>query len=1285
MENNATTNNRFKSTYSYNLIYVFQIGDEAHKGYLKVGKTTIKTEKDPKDLFDNCSDLNKAAKERINPYTVTAGIVYNLIYTTLAIRKCKDKDEYESFMDKDIHRVLTNSGIKKHYFDEKNKAQEWFETDLQTVMNAINAYKYEYRESLTSDEISKDKTPIVFRPEQKEAINKTLKRFRAWKDQDKACTMLWNAKMRFGKTLSAHQVVKEMNFKKTLIISHRPVVDKSWQEDFDKIFYDRNDYLYRSKDSSESLESLDSSGKNYIYFASLQDLRGSNAVGGKFDKNDDIFKEDWDLVIVDEAHEGTQTELGKKVTSELCKKKKKPFVLALTGTAFNIVDQYEEESTYTWDYVMEQQAKASWDILHYGDPNPYDDLPRMNIFTYKLADTFKAYAQEGDIAFNFAEFFRTWTGDISKDGVKLPKAVSKGDFVHQADIIHFLDMLCKKDDDNNYPYSTEEYRSYFRHSFWVLPGVAEAKAMSELLRVHDIFANFEIINVAGDGDVDDPYKGMDPLDKVNKVIGDNPDDTYTITLTCGRLTTGVTVKPWTAVLLLYGTYSTDVKSYMQTIFRVQTPAKINGRIKDECYVFDFAPDRTLKMVAEATLKSTKPGETSDDRDNLGKFLNFCPVIGLSGSSMRPYDVDNLMQEVKKVYAQKVMDSGFDNTKLYNNNVLMNPNKESLDFLNDLKKIIGKTQSVKLKDINLNNQGLTNEEREQAEEISKKPKKVLTKEEEELLRKLKEAKKERENQISILRGISIRMPLMIFAADLPFDEDITLQDFLDFSDDQNSWKEFMPTGVTKEIFKKCMKFYDEDIFIQAGKLIRKRAKDADNLESLERLKVIVSIFDTFKNPDKETVLTPWRVVNMHMADTIGGYCFYDEKYENKLETPRYVDNGDVTQDILKNTKAKVLDIDSKTALYPLYVTYSIYKERLDKLGAVELTLKQQQELWDKTVRDNIYIICKSKMAKKIAERVLFGYRDSKGINAHAFDDIAMQVKNKKDQVASKINSGKFWGKEGIKDMKFDAIVGNPPYQQADGGAQASSKPIYNYFVEIAKQLNPQYISLIMPSRWMTGGKGLDDFRKEMINDKRISLLHDFLDPKSCFPNVDIKGGVCYFLWDKDFDGKCQCYLHEETKIIKTSRYLHEEGDEIFIRIPELINIKKQVWKKSDVISLMNITSPRRPYGLSGDVFANNKKYNLPDLSTDEIQNGYVVYGLDNLTREKRYIPITYPIPMRSSCLNKYKLFVTRNYGSGFIGEAPATPIIAKPGELCTETFIEIGPFDTDIEVKIYYLM
>ena len=1225
---------KFESSLKLKLIYVFRINDEAHRGCVKVGEATADTDNFAELNQPNCKALNAAARNRINQYTQTAGIAYDLLYTECTLF-VKNK-ALCSFNDKEVHSVLERSGVKKKVFDTVNRANEWFVCDLETVKRAIAAVKGD-RQSLTTGEVTTTHNPIIFRPEQREAIDKTKKQLKKSKE------MLWYAKMRFGKTLSALQVVKEMGFKRTLILTHRPVVDSGWYEDFGKIFYDIPTYRYGSKnvgDDHSSLERHANGGGSYVYFASMQDLRGSQTVGGKFDKNDKVFSTPWDFIIVDEAHEGTQTELGKNVMTELIKPTTK--VLRLSGTPFNLLDNYKEDDIYTWDYVMEQRAKAAWDQTHPGDPNPYAGLPTMNIFTYDLGRLLHDFIDE-DVAFNFREFFR-----VKEDGT----------FIHADDVRAFLNLLTKEDADSCYPFANENYRNIFRHTLWMLPGVKAAKAMKELMAEHTVFQHFTVVNVAGDGD----EESDDALEAVRNAIGTNSYQTRTITLSCGRLTTGVSVKEWTGVLMLSGSFHTAASSYMQTIFRVQTPATINGRMKEQAYVFDFAPDRTLQVLASVPRMSAKAGKTTDgQRREMGEFLNFCPVIAISGSKMETLNVNRMLEQLKKAYVERVVRNGFEDGALYNDELMRLNEVDVKDFAN-LKKIIGTTKAMgNSGQIDINDQGLTDEQYEEKTKLEKKPKKELTEEERKRLEELKKKKKVKQDAISILRGISIRMPLMIYGADVDNeDTQLTIDNFTSLIDPQ-SWDEFMPQGVTKQHFNHFKKYYDPDIFSAAAKRIRAMARAADRLSVEQRIQRITSIFSSFRNPDKETVLTPWRVVNMHLGDTLGGYNFFNDNYAATIDEPRFIDHGKPTDDVFRSD-AHILEINSKSGLYPLYMAYGIYRARVkESMFAIE-TVDAEQRLWDKTVAENIFVVCKTPMAKAITQRTLLGFRTGK-TNMWAPDDLINKIKNQPDLFIKKVKN--LIGKK----VKINAIVGNPPYQVMDGGGTGSSaQAIYNKFVEVGKCLNPNYLTMIIPSRWMTGGKGLDKFREAMLADTHIRLLHDYLDSHECFPTVAIEGGVCYFRWDKDCIDKCKFISHSNGVVNVTERYLSENSSGIVIRDAGSLSILEKT-KSEDNFS--KLVSPRNLF-----------KVEIEKLREQEKENGIKVFGRYNRGRGNQFLDNYITKDIRAErFLGKWKVFVSKADGAaGQLGNPIPARIIGKaelgdPFTICTETFLAVGPFNS----------
>ena len=1262
----------FKNAFEYKVIYVFTIDDQAHNGLVKIGDATLHTVTPVDQLTPNSRELNQAALKRIRAYTNTAGLTPHLLHSEIAVRTVKDKNgtlKIEAFRDHHVHEVLKNSGYTNVQLGESS-GKEWFSVDLQTAQKAIDAVKKNYS-NLSNSDIVKH-SPIIFRPEQAACITKVVKHFK------KADRFLINAKMRYGKTFVSLEIVKQCKFKKTIILTHRPVVDAGWYEDFTKIFYGVEDYIYGSKATGYTADKLLSSGKNFIYFASIQDLRGSSEVGGKFDKNDIIFDTVWDCVIVDEAHEGTTTALGEDTVKAVFKDGSGTKLLALSGTPFNILTDYDENSIYTWDYIMEQECKSEWDKLHFGDHNPYDELPELRIYTYSLGDVLhnSNYITFEDKAFNFHEFFRTFTGDFSKDYADMPEGAEVGDFVHEADVWSFLNLMTTEDEHSQYPYSNTEYRSLFKHSLWMVPGVKEARALKKLMLKHEVFGNgmFDIVNVAGNGDEEE--KSEEALSKVRAAIKEaKKNDTYTITLSCGKLTTGVTVKEWTAVFMLAGSYSTSAANYLQTIFRVQSPCNEDGKIKETAYVFDFAPDRTLKMVSSAVQVSAKSGKTKiGDKQLMGKFLNYCPVIAVSGSEMKEYSATKLLQQLKRAYADKVVRNGFDDTNLYNDELFKLTDIDIKRF-DDLKGIIGSSKAAqKANDITVNDQGLTNEEYEEKEKLEKKKKKELTPEEKARLEELKKKKKVRNDAISILRGISIRMPLLIYGADIPYDEEITLDRFVDIVDD-SSWNEFMPNGITKSKFKEFQKYYDEEVFIAAGRRIRNIAKEADTLDPMERVKKIAGLFSYFKNPDKETVLTPWRVVNMHMSDCLGGYCFYDETFteEGKLDEPRFVDRGKVTADIFGKLDSQILEINSKTGLYPLYVTYSVYRRKLQEFVNEELTIKDKQDIWLQTVDENIFVICKTPMAKAITRRTLTGYSGGK-INAHYFDDLINTMSNKPQMFLDKVLRQNYW-KKGNNVMKFDAIVGNPPYQILDGGGKGySAKPVYNYFVTQAKALNPAYVSMVTPSRWFSGGKGLDQFRSDMLADRSMRKIVDYTDNEMLFKNVSIVGGVNYFLWDRDYSGDCEITSIRGEKVTTMMRPLNEY--DIFIRNNESIRLIKEIENSNDV-KMDTVVYARNVFGIPSDFRGKNApttEYNIAMFCSQKSNSMTSTYiRMSDVIKEHSLIP-------------KYKVIIGKVVPRG--GEVGVDPSIGyrvistiqvlPPNSVFTDSYLLLAAFDTKIE-------
>ncbi|MCM1139557.1 MAG: Eco57I restriction-modification methylase domain-containing protein [Muribaculum sp.] len=1187
-----------------------------------------------------------------------------------------------------------------------------------------------YESYIPADNSARDpNAPIVLRKEQGDAVRLAKAHFK----QKGVKQFLWNAKMRFGKTLSALQLAKELGYKRTLIVTHRPVVETNFREDFEKIFKDdRSQWDYASRfddDDTGSIDALekklaDNPDHHYVFFASMQYLRRSSLVNPRPGADDNplkvqILQMDWDMVVVDEAHEGTETSLGKNVIEMLRKpateERDGTKMLHLSGTPYKLYNQFSEKEIYTWDYTMEQKAKHDWKPSGIFDTeNPYITLPKMKIFTYDLSKLSGSEKVKAGATFTLGEFFSVWKlrGDGSTDP-KMPEGML-GHFKHEDAVNNFLDLLCTTDNDSNYPFSTEEYQENFHHTLWVVPGVAEAKALSKLLKKHDVFSAFEIINVAGDGDEDE--QRADALDKVKAAIGEAPDQTYTITISCGRLTTGVTVPPWTAVFYLKGADSTGASTYMQTIFRVQSAHVYNGMMKAECYVFDFAPDRSLKAVvdaarfaAKARAQKDKNATRSDEKEELESFLSFCPVISLDGGQMVPFDADKLTEHVNHANFDRIARNGFNDNALYDMDyILDHMTDEELDLIGGLESVddAGKRNKPTKgnKPTKMANNGLTPEQRKKGDAAAKKDEKDRTPEEqaayEARQEELRQRREEKKKRLAKLRGIAVRVPLLIFGGRFNDDDsdEISLNNFTRKIDDA-SWQEFMGSiRVSKDDFNKLKSCFKSLNFEGAGRRYRQWTREADSMHVEDRIKAITDIHDMFANPDKETVLTPWRVVNMHLSDCLGGYCFQNEEFTGQNEKPvyetdgalfdyvptnqpRFVDRGDVTRTVFSpgdpatEGGTRILEINSKTGLYPLYATYSIYAQRKKayiEAGLIanpkDLTVEEEQVIWDDVLQQNIYVITNTSMAEAITRRTLYGFREVERTHIKN-DQIVKRAKEEPEALAAQLRSVGYWNGTTAKAMlKFTAVIGNPPYQEINQGNGNGADPLYHLFIDLGMTVAEKG-TLIHPARFLfKAGKTPKDWNDKILSSNHYKVVDYWAKSDEVFPSVDVKGGIATTYWD----------LKSDFEPIGT-----------YSAYKELSTILHKVKSKNE-ISFSTIVGPREAYGLTDVLYqehpdmegrqSKGHKYSLsanileifPELFTEiESPDSIQIYGRYNNQRGFRWVKDSYI--SKPDNFEYYKVFVPKANGTGAIGEVLSTPVIGVPVIGHTDTFLSIGKF------------
>jgi hypothetical protein len=901
----------------------------------------------------------------------------------------------------------------------------------------------------------------------------------------------------------------------------------------------------------------------------------------------------------------------------------------------------------------------------------------MNIFTFDLAEqipTSYRYVTE-DAAFNFREFFRVWTGDIDKDFRPIPAGKRVGDFVYEDDVNSFLTLISTESSDSNYPFSTQEYRDMFAHTFWIVPGVKEAAALSALIKNHPNFSDYEPVNIAGDGDEEKPYD--EALSLVRSSIKSYP---KTITISCGKLTTGVTVREWTGIMMLSGSSSTSAAGYMQAIFRVQSPGCINGKQKKNCYVFDFAPDRTLKVIAEVhrVTNKSKSGDTGA-KQALGEFINFCPVISIEGTEMRTYDVDEMMRQIKRISVDSAINSGFDDDTIYLSDAGMNLSEIDVAVLRKLSDVVlPQKKGNRQTEFTVNENGLTEEQRNRVNKIERKRNKDLTPEEKALLELKKKQKEEQKKLFDLLRAVSIRLPLLFYGANADITEIIHLKDFIKLVDDE-SWEEFMPKGLKKDLFKDILKYYDEDVVIGAGLRIRKMAKAADELLPTMRAKRIVEIMSKFKNPDKETVLTPWRVVNMHMGDTLGGYNFFDDDYRTQLEEPRLIEQGDVTVDVFLNTEAKVLEMNSKSGLYPLYLAYSFYMLNVNGKER-DLPLEEAQKIWFETLDKHIFVLCKTEMARTITIRTLAGY-SGKTVHAIFLTKLIEERMKDLDRLSRKLTNSATWSIGGER-VKFDAIVGNPPYQ-LNIENRSEQPPVYHLFYDTATKVSNK-VTLITPARFLfNAGKTPKEWNEKMLSDVHFRVVKYEENSRNVFPTVEIKGGVAITFWDRNLISD-PIGIFAKNDVMNVIINKVKSKDSLYLNSFVFSNTS---YKYS---SLLRIDHPEffqkddngkiRLSGGSARYLASSAFENLPELFNEHSFNDDCVkiIGRKNNHRAEMYIQEKYLNPPDN--FNMYKVFISSSNGTGEFGETLTPPFVGYPHVGATETFLSIGSFETVFEAE-----
>ena len=630
-----------------------------HNGWTKIGYT------------------EQDVETRINQQTHTADIRWRLEWKGNATF---DDGSGETFIDKDFHAYLRKSGIEQ----EKGKNNEWFHVDGATSKQMFRDFREDHGVLKITDKV----IPYKLREEQQSAVAMTVN----YQQSHKGGEFLWNAKPRFGKTLSVYDFVKKIDAINVLIVTNRPAIANSWFSDYAKFIGTESGYLFvsevealkgkkgvhtRQEYKNQILSSDVDEFVGCIEFVSLQDMKGSIYFGGNYDKLAEISDDpkkgmEWDVLVIDEAHEGVDT-YKTDIAFEHIKRK---FTLHLSGTPFKALanNKFSDDAIYNWTYADEQKKKRDWDDSA-EEENPYATLPQLNLYTYQMSEIIRDELKQGieidgeteEYAFDLNEFF----------------AVVNGKFKHESSVDKFLDAMTIQ---KKFPFSTEELRNELKHTFWLLDRVDSAKALAKKLREHPVFQEYEVVLAAGDGKLDDDDENMKSYDKVVATIAEHD---KTITLSVGQLTTGITIPEWTAVLMLSNMRSPAL--YMQAAFRAQNPCLFkmgtSFKRKENAYVFDFDPARTLTIFEQFANNlnpdTAKGGGTAEERkENVKELLNFFPVIGEDEQGeLVELDAEKVLTIPRKIRSVEVVKRGFMSNFLFQNisNIFGAP-KEVIDII-----------------------------------------------------------------------------------------------------------------------------------------------------------------------------------------------------------------------------------------------------------------------------------------------------------------------------------------------------------------------------------------------------------------------------------------------------------------------------------------------------------------------------------------------------------------------------------------------------------------------------
>ena len=1292
-------------------------------------------------------------RKRIEQQVHTAGVNerYELLWSAPAFYLPHER--HKGFKDYELHRYLVRNNIERSTDDQLGR--EWFYFDGTPERSKQLFDQFIKRATPTAPS---DKVPYTLRREQAQAVEQTLRYIQGNRTVDFAmpssrAQYLWNAKPRFGKTLTTYDLIKRLGARNVLIVTNRPAIADSWYGDYRRFvegyYFISETGLIRDEamTRAEYLEIMDQD-KKQITFLSLQDLKGARVFGGKYDKLEWTADLGWDLLVIDEAHEGVDT----RKTDKAFERIKRRFTLHLSGTPFKALadNKFASDQIFNWSYLDEQKAKEA-ELAAGNEAGAHTDMPDLRLFNYKISEATVDTINEGvEIngkrvapASDLNEFFRVG---------------GNGKFIYEAEVLHFLDLLTTNE---KYPFSTPELRNELKHTFWLVGNrVNSAKAMEKLLRQHPVFSQYKIVLAAGDGkslsdddevteEMQDTARNERSIEKVRQAIAKHD---KTITLSVGQLTTGVTVKEWSAVLML-----SDIKQealYTQAIFRAQNPYQYvdaQGELhrKQSAYVFDFSLARVLEVYDKFANSLNEVGATGKiteacRRENVGQLLNFFPVISEDDEGrMVELSAGDVLTLPKARMAVDVVKHRFITNLLFKDiGVVYNIPAEVMRLANKLSNTTdtGKVANKNREDvqpdpdrgertrrrINLNRRAIFGEKiyGDQIEQIlddarqsapndfgrtftdkvmdgavepliskwvdTYSPSKTDQAEmrrnytgkikqvaqeysssdqapadakrlveatadiiETDLLRDMvderEEAEYEREEKSDLdiirskLRTFTRAIPSFVMASSHPSELNIDNIETVVNDDDFSSF------FTDKEVLARGEKFTKDDFRI---------LRDGGDYEENGVTKHFDGFFDkyVFNASIQEFAKKRRDLADYLRVDRREDiFSYIPPQRSNQIFTPRRVVNRML--DILEQYNPGVFS-DPTLTFCDLYVKSGLY--------LAETAKRLFKGLVNAIPDENARI-------RHIFERQLYGFAPTRIIADIARNYVYGSYPVSSDNLVQRDLTDDFKKGENL-DMKFDVVIGNPPYQ---GDNHQQLYP--DFYLQARKCANQA--CMIFPTGWQEPktANGLGKLNKEDIkHDKQIVIIDN---RQNVFPDVGGAEWTNIVLWkkfyDNGLDGKQRILTNGENP--QDVRLLINKSDK---EKPEkIMEMARIVSGFPGFKSMQTITSVLKPYGLRTDVIRDPQKYGLPKIFDKKMNDDDMVLYGDR--RKKYYIAKDYPLPRTSVAFDKYKVLYTYAWGGmdgKYLGGSYSDIIIAEPFEICTETYQEQGAYSTKDEAR-----